>query len=95
MKANTIATFNVDYDCKKSGKATDTVEVIVHPDGTYAVSVLGARGGVKSFRKDFDDVLTRGWVFDHLSGNTQFRNLLADLGVNFYKYLPLRRYYAM
>ena len=77
--------FNIDYT--NEGKADHTLEVCVHPNGAYAVSVLGARGSVKYFVKNtFDGVLDKRNILEDLEGNNAFRNLLTDLGVNFYAY---------
>lgn len=85
LGCDSFAYFNIDYD--NEGRKNNTLEVCVHPNGKYAVSVIGARGATKySMANSFDGVLDKRNILEDLEGNNAFRNLLTDLGVNFYAY---------
>ena len=92
--AKKIYTYQIDYDYKRTHKESDKLEVIVNGDGKYTVSVIGARGAVRSIRHDFNDILSRGWLYDKLTALSAFRWMLAELGVNMYAYTENRYYYA-
>ena len=88
---DSFAYFNIDYDGE--GRKNQTLEVCVHPNGKYAVSVIGARGGVKCNKANsFDGVLDKRSVFFSFCGKPELnklKNLLADLNVNYYKFQSL------
>lgn len=89
-----MSTVALPIDYHGDGVADHTLEIHVTPGG-YWLSVRGPRDGlVVPFTKSFEDILTRGWLYDYLTGDRVFLALLRRLGVDVESYRDRRYYYS-